>query len=122
MSDPENRKGTGDGRTSSGQFAPGTSGNKGGRPKIPDALKAKLTALEPKAWQALEDIIEDPIHKDREKAAEYVINRIHGKPLQKEEVSGPEGGPVRFDVTRLSLEELKAFRSALIKGKTGDGG
>ncbi len=57
-------------RTKTGTFAPGTSGNPGGRPKRTDAQKAAQEAI-----QAL-----------AEEAAEMVLDRAIGKPMPGLEV------------------------------------
>jgi hypothetical protein len=43
-------------------------------------------------------------------ANQYLIDRILGKPTERKEVSGPEGGPVQvLDLTKMSDAELRAI-------------
>jgi hypothetical protein len=50
-------------------------------------------------------------------ANEYLINRIMGKPTERKEVSGPEGGPIQVDVSKMSDDEL----NAIVKAEGGGG-
>lgn len=49
---------------------------------------------------------------DRE-AAKYLLDRIMGKPTERKELSGPDGGPVRtsrgIDLSALNEEELDQY-------------
>ena len=51
-------------------------------------------------------------------ANEYLINRIMGKPTERKEVSGPEGGPIQMDVSKMSDDELRAIVEAEGGGRT----
>lgn len=48
-------------------------------------------------------------------AAEKLQDRVYGKPKQTTEVTGPEGGPIRVDLSKLDQEELDALER--ISGK-----
>jgi hypothetical protein len=65
-------------------FKPGTSGNPGGRPKIPMAVREALEAATPKAIAFLARILDDENEKtsDRIRAAEALLDRGLGKPPQ----------------------------------------
>ena len=78
-------------RTKTGTFAPGTSGNPGGRPKRTDAQKAAQEAIQALAGEAAELLA--AIMRDataplptRLKAAEMVLDRAIGKPMPGLEV------------------------------------
>lgn len=43
------------------------------------------------------------------KANEYLLNRIMGKPTERHEVTGEDGGPVQVDLSRLPASELEAL-------------
>lgn len=79
-----------------------------GRPPISPEYKAAMTQLEPEALTALGDILRDPRHPQREKAAEYVVNRNRGKPTERREISGPGGEPVgkQFPELLAALDKL----------------
>lgn len=51
-------------------------------------------------------------------ANEYLINRIMGKPIDRKEVSGPEGGPIQMDLSKMSDDELRAIVEAEGSGGT----
>jgi hypothetical protein len=83
-------------RTKSGQFRPGMSGNPGGRPKMPEEFRQLARENSIPALQVVVDILKNPksANKDRLKAAEIILDRAWGKPIQGVEMSGPAGGPV----------------------------
>ena len=71
-------------REKNGHFKKGVSGNKGGRPKLPEELKEAFRAAAPDALRVLVGIINDEKarHADRIRAAEVVLDRGYGKPVQ----------------------------------------
>jgi hypothetical protein len=75
------------------RFKPGQSGNPGGRPKnlVTNQLRELLT--EDKAQGILEKLI-GMAQAGNLQAAQYIIDRLDGKPVQALEHSGPEGKPI----------------------------
>lgn len=75
---------------------------------MPDDVREMLLAATPKAAKALVDALEAggelaPDYEIRIKAANAILDRVFGKANQP--VSGPDGQPLRFDITPL-LERL----------------
>lgn len=97
------RRGNGDGR----KFVKGHGIKSPGRPPLPAGYREAFDMMEPEARQALRDIVNDPTHKDREKAAEYITNRKRGKPTERAEISGPEGGAVQIEGAEQVTELLR---------------
>lgn len=114
MSEPENRPETVTGelvRTEHGQFAPGHTGNRGGRPKMDPAVRAALEAQTMPAVQKLIEIMEGaektfvvgkgdnarletaPDHDLQLRAAQALLDRSIGKPAQSIITTDDEGNP-----------------------------
>jgi hypothetical protein len=118
-------------------FVKGVGGNPSGRPKrhpISDALRnladlkyypksAKLkhgaTYAEAAAFQAFLDAIRGDV-----KALNEVADRIEGKPSQRIELSGVDDAPPiqinSVDISKLSKDELLAYRAILAKAARRD--
>lgn len=71
-------------RDSKGRFVKGQSGNKEGRQKIPEDMKQAFRSLAPDCCRVLCSIVNDESarHADRIKAAEVILDRGFGKPVQ----------------------------------------
>lgn len=85
-------------------FQKGKSGNPGGRPRIPDDVKEAAKALTSLAMKTLEEICRDAEAPPsaRVTAAEAILNRAWGKPVQA--VTGEGGGSVQIIIRRLGDE------------------
>jgi hypothetical protein len=85
-----------------GTFAPGTSGNPSGRPKDWRDPETGLSIRElaqshtGAALQTLVDVANDDSAPPsaRVSAAQAILDRGHGKPLQSMELGGAEGAPL----------------------------
>jgi len=92
-------------------FPKGVSGNPGGRPKtlpFTDALKAELQKKKghiDNATAIAKKLVEMAIKGDL-KAAEMIGDRVEGKPMQRNELSGADGGPIQYNIpdSREALE------------------
>lgn len=71
-------------RDNKGRFVKGQSGNKQGRQKIPEDIKQMFRSLAPDCCKVLCEIVNDPSARqaDRIKAAEVILDRGFGKPVQ----------------------------------------
>lgn len=78
---PDNKTDSSPKRNAKGQYCKGSSGNVGGRPKIPMTAKERLVSMLPKALDTVQSIIDDEKVKPdiRMRAAELVIERNLGK-------------------------------------------
>ncbi len=83
-------------RNNLGQFRPGHSGNPEGRPKGPSLLAALKHRLEanPEEVDQIVMVLVSMARAGDLKAVEIVADRLDGKPTQRSEISGPDGGPV----------------------------
>ena len=100
------------GHTVGRRFKKGESGNPSGRPPVPAEHLAAMNHLEPLGYQAFEDILLDPSHKDRAHVAEYVTNRKHGKPIERKEVTGSGGAPLVSPTVENALGVLRRLVGA----------
>lgn len=75
-------------RGEGGKFAKGVSGNPGGRPKMLEAFTQLAQEHSEAALMAVVDILNDPDARtvDRLRAADIILDRGLGKPLQSSQI------------------------------------
>ena len=80
-------------------FQPGQSGNPSGAKKLPPELKDALRSISPKAVKILTEIMENPESQPaaRIRAAEIILNRAYGMPLQEIDATVKQARPIIFD-------------------------
>lgn len=84
------------------QFKPGQSGNYSGRPKkklIDEVLAELLGAKNSAEATRIAKALIKTAAKGDSKAAKLIAERTQGKPLQKVEVTGADGGPVEQSIS-----------------------
>ena len=107
-----------------GQFKPGHSGNPEGRPKGPSllaALKQRL-AEHPEEVDAIIDQLISMAVGGELKAIEIVGDRLDGKPTQRSEITGADGGPmvnIIHQDYQAEAEPTTPKRQAIIDGLNG---
>jgi len=89
-------------------FQKGQSGNPGGRPKLPDKLQSRLRSLTPRAIDAVARALDSDDEKTALQAANFVFDRIYGKPVQAVEQQ------TNVDVRVLHLEAVKALNAHVV--------
>lgn len=90
-------------------FEKGTSGNPAGVPKGIAEIKALHLPYGEEALQRLVDIMRNGGEKQSFYAAKEILDRILGRTRQ--EVSGPDGRPLRVDFEMLELLKRLAAKS-----------
>lgn len=122
MSNPENR-------TKTGKFAPGHTGNAGGRPRLTeDAQANRVAALEakaragPVAVAVLVSILEDfnAENRDRIAACRVIMDGIEAL---RHEHTGIDSGPIEtvvVDPVLFPTAVLKALEAAIVSKESGE--
>jgi hypothetical protein len=68
-----------------------------------------------------DELVERPDHAARVRAADALLDRVHGRPKQQTEISGPDGGPVpvgeAIDLSRFSDEDLATLEEILARAE-----
>lgn len=122
-----------------GRWKKGESGNPGGRPKRDNAITEFLSdkvgesdVTRRKALlMSLIRIASDQKHRDQLRAIELLLAYDQGRPTEKVEMSGPDGGPIEHagdldsmttGELRRELAELEAARAARLTKDSTDGG
>lgn len=64
-----------------------------------------------------------PDHRQQLATFREIVDRLHGRPKQMTELSGPDGAPITvastFDLSRLSVEEKRSLLELLEKADAG---
>ena len=100
-------------------FLESKAGPGAGRPSKMDEWRRKVEAEFDRVIQPLYDGLdakrdEAPDHAIRIKASESILDRTHGKPVQRSEVSGPDGG-----VIPLWLQVVSEVTPAVLEVESG---
>jgi Family of unknown function (DUF5681) len=100
------------------KFKPGQSGNPNGRPKIPPEV-IELARLHTKeAIQTFVDVMQNGSDdRSRVDAADRLLNRAWGKPTEKVEISGDDGGPIetRSYVSGIDFASIRAKAAKVVR-------
>lgn len=103
-------------------WKPGQSGNPGGRPKGFGAYIREKTEdgkeivdFFLKVFRGEDIDRRRPKLKDRVDAGSWLTDRGYGRPAQAVELSGPDGEPIKTDLSNLSTEDLIVLRELAAK-------
>jgi hypothetical protein len=97
-------------------FPKGKSGNPGGRPVIPVDVRALANERTPQAMEHLWAIIEKGKGMVKLEAIRLWLAYGPGKPTDKVEHSGPDGGPI--DLRSIPTDDLEAIDAILSRSST----
>ncbi len=92
-------------RKKDGTFAPGVSGNPGGRFKIDPEVKAILKGKCPDCARRLVEFVDDPNKQLAMLAITEIFNRIYGKPSQMQELEISGGLDIRSQIRDVLLQQ-----------------
>lgn len=105
-------------RASNGTFAKGTSGNPLGRPKMPEALQARIRNLSDKAVSALEEGLSSKDERIKLESAKAILDRGHGKPATSGELKIEAIGTE--DAHLAALRKIMSRRQVATAGEQAD--
>jgi hypothetical protein len=74
-------------RDSRGHWLPGQSANPGGRPGVPEVIKATLRELSPRAVERLGELLDSDDERIRLEAAKAILDRHLGRPAIQADIS-----------------------------------
>ena len=98
-------------RNQLGRFAPGASGNPGGRVGLPSELRERLEAGAPAAVERLIELIQSDDERIALAASETLLARLYGRPAQNSES--------KSEVGSVQQAHLKALQDLVLRRKTG---
>lgn len=98
-------------RTTRGTFAPGQSGNPGGRVGLPADIRARLEAAAPEAVDRLIELVRSEDDRVALAASEALLSRLFGKPAQAVDATITKQTDIGQAHLRI-LQELAATREA----------
>ena len=96
-----------EGRTKLGRFKPGVSGNPKGKPKSDPLVREILRANSPEAALKLVELLNSEKEQIRFMAAQEILNRTEGKPMQAVNMEVNGNMDVRSQIRAVLLERLK---------------
>ena len=96
-----------EGRTKLGRFKPGVSGNPKGKPKTDPLVREILRANSPEAALKLVELLSSEKEQIRFMAAQEILNRTEGKPMQAVNMEVNGNMDVRSQIRAVLLERLK---------------
>ena len=97
-------------RGKDGKFLPGNKANPSGRPKENPEVKEILKAASPDAARVLVGLLDSKKDIMRFYAAQEILNRTQGKPIQAQEINLQGNLDVRGQVRALLQERLNERR------------
>ena len=74
-------------RNERGHWLPGRSANPGGRPGVPDVIKATLRELSPRAVERLGELLDSADERIQLEAAKAILDRHLGRPAIQADVT-----------------------------------
>ena len=95
-----------EGRTKLGRFKPGVSGNPKGKPKSDPLVREILRANSPEAALKLVELLSSDKEEIRFMAAQEILNRTEGKPMQAVNMEVSGNMDVRSQIRAVLLERL----------------
>ena len=92
-------------RNERGHWLPGRSANPGGRPGVPDVIKATLRELSPRAVERLGELLDSEDERIRLEAAKAILDRHLGRPAIQADINLHRG--VADDLLAALLETAR---------------
>lgn len=104
-------------RTNTGRFAPGVSGNPGGRVGLPSDLRRQLEDAAPQAVARLVELLDCDDPRVVLAASEALLSRLYGRPAQAVDATITKQTDIGQAHLR-ALEEIKQRHAARLAAET----
>lgn len=94
-------------RDNRGRFLKGVSGNPGGRPKPPVPVEMLIDkTISETDWQDIITKLMAMAKHGNIRAIEILLDRRFGKPIQKQELTGSDGGAIPVELFQHAVKQV----------------
>jgi len=104
-------------RDNKGRFLKGSSGNPGGKPPGIEAKAREYSKDGEIPLEYFKQVVKGKVKgatvRDKLDAGEKLLRWGYGMPTQRQELSGPGGGPIQQEIDELDTEELVLLRAKM---------
>jgi len=98
-----------------GQWLPGQSANPGGRPGVPEEIRATLRELSPRAVERLGELLDSDDERIRLKAAKAILDPHLGRPAIQADVSLSGGSGDGYLAALLEVARRRALEPIMLE-------
>src|SRR5882672_4132203 len=101
-------------RDERGHWLPGRSANPGGRPGVPEVIKATLRELSPRAVKRLGELLDSADERIQLEAAKAILDRHLGRPAIQADISLHRGVADGYLAALLEIARRRALEPIML--------